>query len=309
MNNKKKKFVNMRRTNKNKTDIKNYSDIVTNAIPILNKYIWKLPPCKNRQGVTRHDYDKKTIIHVKTDLVSLEHPVIMISDLHYHTPIIFPKLAEYIDLSKCIVLTVGDMAGDLNVFGCDGDPTNEYKFMAERAKEFYFVQGNHDLPTTLTIDNIDNITHKDIKNNQDKNAFIENGKTINSLVGQISGVNGIISDRRHPYKLPYRKYLDFIKQGLEKKPDILMTHDTPKINDGLSFFRKGEGQEYLFSLVDKYKPKIHLYGHCHHWDWHTYINGVNYICADARIIIFEPSKVNSNDYLLKDLADEDFITN
>ena len=260
---------------------------------VVDKHTWHFPPCMNRHCETRYQFDEKVIIHVKSNLFSSEHPTILMSDMHYHTPVVFRKLAEYFDLSKCVVLTMGDMAGDNNIFGADGNPTEDYEFMANSAREFYFVQGNHDQPCWKG-------THLDIKNRCGQKAMIQNGSSVKSLVGKISGVNGIISDRKHPYKLHYRAYLDFMKKGLATRPDIFMTHDTPKVNDG-------PGQPYIFTLIDKYKPKIHLYGHCHHWDWYTKINNVHYICADARIVVFEPTKVESKEYIIKELGDEYFL--
>lgn len=40
--------------------------------------------------------------------------------------------------------------------------------------------------------------------------------------------------------------------------------------------------------IMKYKPKIHMYGHCHHQYVIMYVNGVVFINADARIILLEP---------------------
>lgn len=44
------------------------------------------------------------------------------------------------------MLSVGDMAGK-GYFGSEGEPTSTYEFLADRSRLFYFVQGNHGLPT------------------------------------------------------------------------------------------------------------------------------------------------------------------
>ena len=73
------------------------------------------------------------------------------------------------------------MAGTLTM-GTDGDPTDFYKQLLEKCKEFYFVQGNHDMPDKTN-------SHKNLKNRNDKLCMIENGQTINTLIGKIPGSN------------------------------------------------------------------------------------------------------------------------
>jgi len=105
---------------------------------------WIYPPTITRSGKLKRGKDIKHVYHIKNTLFN--EPTIVASDLHQHTLEVVKKLCSYVDLSKFIVLTVGDMAGT-SIAGSDGDPTEAYQMLAEHAKAFYFVQGNHDLPS------------------------------------------------------------------------------------------------------------------------------------------------------------------
>lgn len=257
---------------------------------IVSTADWFFPPTTNKEGKSRHIFDKKEVIRVKSNLFSREHPVILMSDMHFHTGRVFRLLDEHLDLSKYVVLTVGDMSGDKNIFGVDGDPTQDYIFMAERAMEFYFVQGNHDLPSP------DNSQER-IKNNKDKFAMIQNGEKVVSVIGSIGGVNGTISEKDHPYKLYEETYIKFLDKCLNKKPEILLTHDTPKIHGG-------HGSESIYKSICNSQTKIHVYGHCHHNDFYFLNNRIHFICAEARIIIFEPVDVDCEAYTKKEITEE-----
>jgi Icc-related predicted phosphoesterase len=206
------------------------------------------------------------------------HPLVAMSDIHSQTPELVVMLNDLLNLDRFVVLTCGDMAGDF-VRGTDGNPTPEYQYINGLAKEFYFVQGNHDLPGKGGVE-------KKMKNKQGKLCNIQEVTVTDSLVGKIGGVNGIISDRAHAYKMPADKYHSFLDRSLQKKPAILMTHDTPAIP---AFYENGEryiGNMDIFNIVDKHRPNIHFYGHCHHPVIHNEINGIHYINLDARVLIF-----------------------
>lgn len=236
---------------------------------------WNFPPTTNRHGVAHSKHDTKDIVMVSTNII--DEPLIAMSDIHSHTPELVPMLNEYVDLSKFVVVTVGDMAGNY-IFGADGDPYEEYKYLKERAFEFYYVQGNHDLP---------------LKNNVDGSIDCKIINTKSNM--SIGGVNGIISNKPHAYKIPFGIYLSNMKKVLQKKPYIFVTHDTPSIPmhypDGSRYI----GQNIIYETVDKYKPKIHIYGHCHHPTMINLINNVYYINVDGKVVIFVPEKFSEED--------------
>lgn len=193
--------------------------------------------------------------------------VILMSDLHNDTQLILDNLIYLHDISEYYVICIGDMAGD-GTFGGDGDPTEYYEFILKHAKGLYYVQGNHDLP------------NKKILTNKDKSkCMIQNGKISYTPLGKIGGVNGIISNRSHPYKLPENEYLQFLNKYHGKNIDILLTHDTPKV----SYI----GQELILNSSLFIAPKVHIFGHCHYNDETMIknINGTTFINVDARVII------------------------
>lgn len=244
----------------------------------------RYPPTVNRMGKSKGSNDIKTIVHVRTDLVKV--PTIITSDLHSHTEAVLNDL-EYneIDISRYMVLTLGDMAGE-GIFGSDGDPTEFYKRINEKS-QLYIVQGNHDLPP----ENINDLM--DLKNNDGTTCMISDGEEIvNTPNGTIGGVHGTISLKVHPYKKPDDAFYALLENVLKwKKPEIIMTHETPEIPiyDGqkqknLNLIGKSD----LYKMICKYKPKIHMYGHCHHQYAFIYSNDVMFINADGRILILEP---------------------
>ena len=264
---------------------------------------WKFPPSKNRNGKTRHDYDTKTVHLLMTDLI--KGPTIVMSDLHCHTEKVFALLDQYIHLDKFTVICAGDMAGT-STFGSDGDPTTFYEDMLSKCGELYFAQGNHDLPSS-------DKKHRE-KKLHNKNAVFKtqsmcslNETTVKTMVGVMGGIDGTISNKRHEYKMPEDEYYDKLIKLLKKNPPILVTHDTPAIPIKYPGGSNYVGNENIYKIVSKYKPKIHIYGHCHHPTYHNLINGVNYICADSRIIIMIPDNMNCQEFFKKELMEEYII--
>ena len=263
------------------------------SINIVDSKKWYFPPTLNKHGVAHGGkFDHKTICVVKTDLFNV--PVIAMSDIHSQTTELFEMLDKFVDLSQFIVLAAGDMAGKC-VLGTDGIPTDDYIYMLKRAKEFYFVQGNHDLPDKMNVQDT-------LKNSSGIYCKIKNGTTINTTIGKIGGVNGIISDKDHPYKMSSDAYFKYLKKALTLKPRILLTHDTPSIPVYYDkrFDEKGNkmryiGNEEIFNVINTLKPKIHFYGHCYHPSLHNFIGGVNYINLDGRVIVFVPDNMDEND--------------
>ena len=255
---------------------------------VIERFKWRFPPILNRKGRTCKKHSFIDIIVSKSSL--FKQPVIAMSDMHDNTPKIVEKLNQFFKLQHFVVLSTGDMAGT-GVYGSDDDPTPSYEYLSKLAKEYYFVQGNHDLPC-----GINKGFEKKIKNKQNKLCMIQNGDSVKSLIGKIAGVNGIISDKKHPYKMSHDKYITYLKKGLQKKPYILMTHDTPSIKEYI-------GNADILATTQKYKPNIHLYGHCHHPTFYNVVNGVKYINLDKRIIIFIPVNEDIDQYLSEELRD------
>ena len=244
----------------------------------------RYPPTVNRAGKSRGPNDIKTILTVETDMVKV--PTLITSDLHSHTQAVLNDLGyNDIDISKYLVLTLGDMAGE-GIFGSDGDPTEFYKRIS-LTSQLYLVQGNHDLPP----ENIEDLM--ELKNQDKTPCYISDGEEIyNTPNGTIGGVHGTISLKKHPYKKLPETFYALLENVLKwKKPDIIMTHETPEISYSTpdnSKVTKLIGKEELFQMITKYKPKIHMYGHCHHPFAFIYTKRVMFINADARILLLHP---------------------
>jgi len=133
-------------------------------------------------------------------------------------------------------------AGDV----CDGGDEEQMKdffawFAQQPAKYKLFVPGNHDLPFDLDPENA-------LQYIPDSVRYIEQGE--------------IIIDDIKFYILPARMGLhkETAPKNLPADIDILLTHCPPKdILDGDVHC----GCPILRELVDKAKPKIHIFGHCH----------------------------------------------
>lgn len=251
---------------------------------IKQKVNWHFPPAQ-RKGNNKNNHDIKEIFVIKSDLFI--EPVIAMSDIHSHAPRLIIMLDNYLYLNKFVILTTGDMAGNF-MMECDGDPTQSYIFLNRVAKEFYFVQGNHDLP---------NDHHQEKKIKKKNYSMIPDGKSVTTLIGKISGVNGIISNRSHPYKMPKTQYINLLRKSISTKPSILMTHDTPEIPNNI-------GDNDIFKIVDKSNIKVHFFGHCHHDQFHHLINGTNYFNLDDRVLIFIPNELNVDDHFKTALEDQ-----
>lgn len=265
---------------------------------------WKYPPTTNRSGVSRHKHDIKSLMLCQSDLFKV--PIIIMSDIHQHTPDVVRRLVDTFDLSKFVVLTAGDMAGK-GIFGSDGDPTESYEMLNKFAREFYFVQGNHDLPHPEK-------EHRELINHDNSKCAFKNGEhKISFLVGKIGGVNGIISNKKHPYKSSKAEYCNNLKRCLKRRLNVLMIHDTPKLPLTHTFTEKEGpeepkvhssvsegnyiGNEDIFKLIDQYKPRICIYGHCHHPTVYNQVGKVNYLNVDSRILVVLRDSDKVNEYL------------
>ncbi len=212
--------------------------------------------------------NKIEIIWVNSSLFN--EKVILMSDLHSEALRTVQQLQNLVKLKDYIVLSVGDMAGT-SIAGVDADPTQVYEFLAKEARAFYFVQGNHDIPDP-------NGRESQLTNADNSKCWISNGQIVNTPIGKIGGINGIISNKKHPYKLPENVFYGIVKSTLKQLPDIFLSHETPQIPGNI-------GQYAFFKIIEHYTPLIHIFGHCHHGKFHTLHDGTNFINADARVLI------------------------
>ena len=204
------------------------------------------------------------------------------SDIHSHTAAVTEQLKDFVDLSKCVVITAGDMAGAM-VHGSDADPTEDLLRINSLSKAFYYVHGNHDSPTPGT--------NKQLRATKNLSGRLCSLDATDSLSG-IGGVDGTISSKEHINKFSKRTYLTKLDKVLRKRPSVLVTHETPAVavsGEGFGYDPNTGvliGNTDVFDMVNRYRPKAHIYGHCHHPEPFYLVNGVQYINVDGRIIIF-----------------------
>ena len=246
---------------------------------VIKEEVWKFPPTLNRYGKSRFPHDIKNIIYIDSE--EFPHQVIMTSDLHSHSIELFRRLEKVIPLGDFHVITAGDMSGKL-IMGpdSDSDTTPFYQEILPKVKSLYLIQGNHDLPPPAPS-HLRNI----LANKDGTRPYLEDGKMQNTPLGRVGGVHGIISNKPHPYKKSEWKYLDDLREFRKpkNKPDILITHDTPKfIYNNQEFI----GNYKIYDEILKIKPKMYLYGHCHHHEIHTVHEGINFFNLDGRVLIW-----------------------
>jgi Icc-related predicted phosphoesterase len=233
------------------------------------------PPTKDSNGKTRSEKDEKEIIEFDENI--FEDNVMFMSDLHSHTQAVIDILCQKYDLSKFIIVTLGDMWGN-GIYGSDGYPTPYYKLLHNTAKALYIIQGNHDLPPSDP-----NVLLR-MKNKDGTNCFLLNGEIIPTTIGNIGGVHGTISVKSHPYKMPEKKYIRFLKNFKGKGLDVLLTHATPQIPYDKNKLLIGE--RVIYETVCDVKPRIHVYGHCYHPPVNI-CNNIIFLNADSKILVFK----------------------
>ena len=181
--------------------------------------------------------------------------LILMSDLHSLTDFIIDDLIKKKKIDKnTIVISTGDMAGN-NKIGGDGSPYESYLKILKHCNKFDFVNGNHDIYNEKYID---------IKNDDNTNCMVDM-IIVNTIIGKISGLNGIeVSDdmvNHHLYKYSSDEYNKKLNIVYAMEPDIILTHQP------LKNIIKG----------------INMCGH-YHIDPHIQSNQIN---MDNKILIFE----------------------
>ncbi len=189
--------------------------------------------------------------------------VLIMSDIHSATPFVVCDLVDsgVID-QETIALTCGDMAGN-GKMGGNADPIAEYKAILDAAHRFYFVQGNHDVYYKEALH---------LKNSDGTYCCVD-GRLVNTPLGTITGVSGIIGNSNpelHIYDAV--TYREKYRKAVALQPDILLTHQPPPEPD-----------------VDKHKyttPLIQICGHWHAEDdaFQILHNGILRINSDNRIL-------------------------
>ncbi len=202
----------------------------------------------------------------------------------------FERLKEYLEISgkntdNINVMSTGDMYGEniyhengnvKTILGADGIPNYEaYNSTIQEyfiTDEMFYVYGNHDIPLE----------------NKNLHKKILPSKFINLINGtKVVGIHGVQSNKMK-YPSMFNEYNtstnNILKDSKDKnKLDVLITHDCPK------FETEKYGNIELYNIVCKYKPKIHIFGHCHNKRIWRIENDILFINTDRRFVLILPN--------------------
>jgi len=204
----------------------------------------------------RHYVDKTGLFNTDTEL-----SVVAMSDIHSMSVEYVTKLVKSKHINKnTIVIMTGDMAGTGRSGAAgDYDPYEMYQYVLPKCHLLYLVQGNHDIYNSKV---------NDMVNTDGTHCCVDNS-IVNTILGTIGGVNGIITEEanheRHKYtEKEYMKKYEYVKR---LNPDIMLTHQPVK--DDMVF------------------AKLHLFGHAHAKKHYYEHNGSTCVNMDSRILIMK----------------------
>lgn len=183
------------------------------------------------------------------------------------------------NLNNTISICCGDMYGEsyfennkkIVIKGKDGCPNYD---LYNRTKHFYYIYGNHDVLHTTPY--IGNATH--IGN-------INEPITIKNNIN-IIGIDGILSTKNIvPSHNP--NYDKCLEEKLSTNPYIFVSHDIPFV-DNISFNPNKYGNKQYTKLINKHKPSINIFGHCHMNKPMSIVNNTLFLNVDSRFILLLP---------------------
>lgn len=234
----------------------------------------KVPCVLNAQMNPVKGKDFIEYIEIIADIPS---PVILTSDLHHNALELMDLIAEKVkNPREFTFISAGDMAGT-GIIGSNGDPTTALEMASCYFKKVFFVNGNHDEPSSILQG----------KRNVDKsNCHLHNRvQSVNSL-GTIAGVDGIISRKQLLHRIPKKIYMDILHRMVASSPQWLITHEIPQIPE---ITNKASGDFDLRELVINSEVRFHVFGHHSFKNFYGTIDKTTFINVDSRIICMRNS--------------------
>ena len=180
------------------------------------------------------------------------------------------------------IILAGDLycVENLDKRGGLGDVSEVWDSFYQYFPHVMGVLGNHDSIGTLTLDKLSEFPKR-------YNILHKNYVDINDV--RISGISGIVGDPRRPNRVKENEYLDAVKNLLNARSDILITHEAPKFGEfGLS------GNEPYRNYLESATPTLIVCGH-NHWKipYLKLKNDTQIFNVDSRcIVLISDNKIN-----------------
>lgn len=184
-----------------------------------------------------------------------------------------------LDPAKVMVCLCGDLFTDLARRGASGDPLPVWRAFRQYFGFVTGVTGNHDLLTKEGIDELSSTAG--IHLFSDVGKFTYGGLTI-------AGLGGIIGRADKPNRMAEADYLENLRRLVRQGPDILLLHESPKIEaHGLP------GNPDIFEELEGAPVPLVCCGHIH---WEQGLaeldDGPQVLNADGRAYIFTAAVLN-----------------
>ncbi|WP_372366689.1 metallophosphoesterase [Candidatus Uabimicrobium sp. HlEnr_7] len=240
---------------------------------IENMYDIDIQTPLDRQG---KPLDYQATIKIIEGKIDTQCPMIITSDLHSNTKLVLDYLEKKLEKTKeWTFISAGDMAGN-GKKGSNGDATPNLQWAQGLFRRIYFVQGNHDLESSIT---------KSMKNSDGTYCHISRRIQEIEELGYIAGIDGIMSTKKKLHRISPKEYFREIKRLTKEKLEWLITHEVPCIP---SISKQKKGSSELAKIVIENNVKHHVFGHCYFPHWHGTIKNSRFLAVDGRVLLLRP---------------------
>jgi len=178
-----------------------------------------------------------------------------------------------IDPNRVGIFLCGDLFATLTKRGGLGDVRNVWYEFRKYFKWVAGVAGNHD--------QIGNNKAEFEAFLKEPNIYFLDGhnKTLEGM--EISGVSGIISTKRQPFRIPWDEYEAKLDEVAPYQPDVLLLHQTPSFPE-----ERYIDSQWIREYLEEQPPTLIISGH-KHWEvpLREISNGSQILNLEARAIL------------------------
>lgn len=176
---------------------------------------------------------------------------------------------------KTGIILAGDLYARIDKRGGRGDVREVWQAFNCCFRWVAGVGGNHD-SFGKTPEEI-----KAFKDNRDIH-YLDGNIACVDLV-RIAGISGIIGNKNKPLRRPEEEFIKFMRELINKFPDILILHETPNDPDANLL-----GNESIRIELESANKLLVICGHCH---WKTPISNlskkVQVLNVDSRVVVLK----------------------